>query len=47
MFPLLRFAEEKNADNVLIRSREFARQDIDNWIEHKEHFETYAPRYEK
>jgi phosphatidylserine/phosphatidylglycerophosphate/cardiolipin synthase-like enzyme len=41
-FNFTKSAEEKNAENLLIlRSRELAREYIDNWNEHKKHSEVY------
>ena len=41
-FNFTKSAEEKNAENLLIlRSRELAREYIDNWNEHKTHSEVY------
>ena len=45
-FNFTKAAEEKNAENLLIiKSKELAGIYIDNWYKHREHSETYAPRY--
>lgn len=45
-FNFTKAAEEKNADNLLIiKSKELAGINIENWQRHREHSEPYAARY--
>ncbi|MGA3208054.1 MAG: phospholipase D family protein [Syntrophales bacterium] len=44
-FNFTKAAEEKNAENVLvIKSKELAKEYMDNWYKHKEHSEKYEGR---
>jgi phosphatidylserine/phosphatidylglycerophosphate/cardiolipin synthase-like enzyme len=44
-FNFTKAAESKNAENLLIiQSPELAKLYIENWKNHKEHSEPYAPR---
>ena len=41
-FNFTKAAEEKNAENLLvIKSKELAKEYLDNWHKHKEHSEKY------
>jgi phosphatidylserine/phosphatidylglycerophosphate/cardiolipin synthase-like enzyme len=45
-FNFTRAAQEKDAENfIIIKSKELARIYMDNWNRHRQHPESYAPRY--